>query len=144
MNKVEKLIQAMNLKENMILSIRIVIEEQFKKMEGTQNLDEIDSENLKGFVEYYIETTLSPICVEAIVKAYEGNLTGKEVDSLLEFYESDTGRMLVQKSPLIIRDQMIAMGNLNEHTSEEALVKALDKYSDHKIQEWKHSKIGSF
>ena len=47
--------------------------------------------------------------VSKVIPVYEKHLTIHEIDAMLAFYKSRTGRQILAKQPQIIRDSMIVM-----------------------------------
>jgi len=55
------------------------------------------------------EELAGPSMKEATISVYKESLSQKEVDDLIAFYESPTGRIVIEKMPMIAQKTMAAV-----------------------------------
>lgn len=98
--KIEKLIELSGAKQNFDVGVTNAIRLQRENNQGILNeefFNTLEAEMLKRG-----EETLIPL----LIPIYKKHLTEEEVDGLIKFFESDIGKSMVQKTPLIMADAM--------------------------------------
>ena len=85
---------------------------QMTQMQKESNTD-IDSEFWTKVQNEILEDSYSKL-YDLVVPIYKKYLTENEVKSIIEFYESEAGKSLISKTPMILQESIKAGGKLGE------------------------------
>lgn len=113
--EVEKL---MNLTEvsKMIDAMQGQIGNLFNSMSTQMNISEKEKPAFNKYmkkVELLLQKEMNWNAIkEPMIQIYTKHLTKKEVNGLINFYQSDVGRSMIKKMPLIVRDSMLISQDL--------------------------------
>lgn len=66
---------------------------------------------------------------EMVVPIYEKHFTEKEIDDILMFYKTDTGKKLIEKLPIILQESTIIGEKWGKEIGQKVLNKLKEKYN---------------
>jgi uncharacterized protein len=98
----EKMMDAMY--ENIVSS--------FSEYAKTQFSDESGADKMEDYLKFVMEESkamLKRLMEEDMVSIYDGYFSEKEIDDLIEFYQSSTGKKFLKSSPDIMKETMDIM-----------------------------------
>jgi hypothetical protein len=113
-NNIRKMLEIQGIERNWETAINQMI-----KMQKESNPD-IDLEFLNRFQKKVLEDSYSKL-FDLVVPIYKKYLTENEVKSIIEFYESEAGKSLITKTPMIFQESMTAGRKLGEEIASQII-----------------------
>ena len=137
---VEELLEIMNV-QSMIDSMNFEIAKMFEGLSTQLNI----KENEREIFDYYVnkvnnitreEMTWENL-KEPMIQIYMKHYTQKEIDEIVTFYKTDTGKSLIKKMPLVLQESMAVSQNMMQNVYpkiQEVVNELQEKISQQRIE----------
>lgn len=114
---------------------------ELMEITGSGNIGKYFADNMIGYMskaypdipEFVLEefkSEIKPNELQAmVVPIYEKHFTEKEIDDILMFYKTDTGKKLIEKLPIILQESTIIGEKWGKEIGQKVLNKLKEKYN---------------